>query len=264
MSTPDLNDLQLRPYPETEQDFHHIKQAAECVRERAEEWYMQTRKEVGDSRLRLEPLVLKPLQCDDCASAMGATTLLEKLLARNKSQSELIPLLPINPSPNRVRFYDRSSRLLYLERHETPPPDWFSVTCSMCGQRIDSKDGDDIIRVGEESFEDYFGLPNQKDEDYTPRSKPRGTAWKREQERVVSSYGARCFECGAVLTARESLTLDHIIARAKGGTWETINLQPLCRVCQNKKADLPVETVVVALDMRLRPSPSDSYDGPVW
>jgi 5-methylcytosine-specific restriction endonuclease McrA len=62
----------------------------------------------------------------------------------------------------------------------------------------------------------------------------------------------------------ESLTLDHIVAEAQGGTWETINLQPLCRACQNKKADLPVETVVVALDMLLRPLPSDSYDGPVW
>jgi hypothetical protein len=121
---------------------------------------MQTRKELGDSRLRLEPVVLKPLLCDDCASAMGATTLLEKLLDRNKNQSELIPLLPINPTPNRVRFYHHSSRLLYLEPYQTPPPDWFSVTCSMCGQCIDSKDGDDIIRVGEESFEDYFGLPN--------------------------------------------------------------------------------------------------------
>ena len=225
---------------------------------------MQTRKALGDSRLRLEPVVLKPLSCDDCAVGMGATTLLERLLYRDKSESKLVPVLPINPTPNRVRFYDRSSGLLYLEPHQTRPQDWFGVTCSICGQRIDSKDGDDIIRVGEESFEDYFGLPNPTDEDYIPSNKPRGTARKRRRERVVSAYGASCFECGTVLTMGESLTLDHIVPRARGGTWETINQQPLCLGCQKKKADLPVETVLVALDMLVRPLPSDSYDGPVW
>src|SRR5579862_5745854 len=114
MWTPDLNDLQLRPYPETSRDFYQLKQAAEYVRESAEQWYMKTRKALGDSRLRLEPVVLKPLSCDDCAVRMGATTRLEKLLYHGKSESKPVPVLPINPTPNRARFYDRSSGLLYL------------------------------------------------------------------------------------------------------------------------------------------------------
>ena len=260
----DLNDLKLKPYPETAQDFYQVKRAAEYVRESAEEWYMQNRKQLGDSRLRLEPTVLKPLLCDDCASGIGAPTLLEKLLNRKTSESELIPLLPINPTPNRARFYDRSSHMLFFEPHQTPPPDGFRLTCSMCGQRMDSKNGDDIFRVGEESFEDYFGLPNPNDEDYTPKIKPRGASWKREQQRVIESYGQCCFECGVPLTVGETLTLDHIVAQSREGGWETINLQPMCRTCQNKKADLPVETLVVALDMLLRPLPSDSFEGTVW
>ena len=86
MWTPDLNDLQLRPYPETPGDFHHLNQAAKCVRESAEEWYMQIRKALGDSRLRLEPVVLKPLLCDDCASAM------ELLPARETDVSRQEPI----------------------------------------------------------------------------------------------------------------------------------------------------------------------------
>ena len=79
--------------------------------------------------LRLEPVVLKPLSCDDCAVRMGATTLLEKLLYHGKSESKLVPVLPIKPTPDRVRFYDRSSGLLYLEPHQTRPQDSFGVAC---------------------------------------------------------------------------------------------------------------------------------------
>ena len=264
MWTPDLDDLQLRPYPETPQDFHHLNQAAKYVRESAEQWYMETRKAHGNPRLRLEPVVLKPLSCDDCAVRMGAATRLERLLYHDTGESEPVPVLPINPTPNRVRFYDRSAGLLHLEPHQRRPQDWFGVTCPICGQRIDTKDGDDMIRVGEESFEDYFGLPNPTSKGYIPSKRPRGPTKKRLAERVVAAYGLSCFECEKELTIGETLTLDHIVPKSKKGAWETINFQPLCRACQSKKADLMPETVLVALDMLVRPLPSDSYDGPIW
>ena len=69
---------------------------------------------------------------------------------------------------------------------------------------------------------------------------------------------------GEELTVGESLTIDHVVAKAQGWYLGDHKLATAVSRLQNKKADLPVETVVVALDMLLRPLPSDSYDGPVW
>ncbi|HEY7414706.1 MAG TPA: HNH endonuclease signature motif containing protein [Ktedonobacteraceae bacterium] len=260
MSSIDLNDLQLRPYPETPLDYHNLAKAAESVCRSAEEWYVQTRKEIGDSRLRLEPVVLKPGLCDDCASRMESSTLLDKLFS--KRPPELIPVLPLNPVPERVRLYDRANRLLDMGPHETEPSDWYGIRCSLCGQHIDNEG---FISVIEESFESYFGFPDPDDDLYLPNTtKLRGKARRQKQERVVELYGTRCFECGTELTIGETLTLDHILARHHGGTWDTINLQPFCKSCQDKKANSPVQTITVALDMLLRPPPCDSFEGPVW
>ena len=89
----------------------------------------------------------------------------------------------------------------------------------------------------------------------------RGRGGRRESYRHTAKVA---FECGTILTVGESLTLDHIVPRARGDYWETINLQPLCLGCQKTKADLPVGTVLVALDMLVRPLPSDGSGGPVW
>jgi hypothetical protein len=259
----DLNDLPLRPYPETRLDYYHLAKAAECVCRSAEEWYAETRKAIGDSRLRLEPVVLKPSYCDDCASRMGSYTLLGKLL--NKRPSEWIPVLPLRPIPQRYRAYDRANRLLYMGEHENTPSYWDGIQCSTCGQRIDEEDGEGCIKVIEESFEEYFGFPNSEDAEYIPNTiKPRGNARKKQQERIVELYGIRCFECGAELKVGKTLTLDHILSQHHGGTWDIINLQPFCQACQNKKADSPVQTITVALDMLLRPAPGDSFEGLVW
>lgn len=117
-----------------------------------------------------------------------------------------------------------------------------------------------VISVYEVPFADYFGFPEPED---APKSL-RGKVRKKEQERLLSVYGGRCFECGKELKLGKNLTLDHVVPRSRGGTWLTTNLQPFCEGCQIKKADLPVETIKVALDMLLRPAPSDKYDGPIW
>jgi hypothetical protein len=82
-------------------------------------------------------------------------------------------------------------------------------------------------------FADYFGLPEPED---APKSL-RGKARKKEQERLLSLYGGRCFECGTELTLDKNLALDRVVPRSRGGTWLTTNLQPFCEGCQIKKAD---------------------------
>ena len=229
-----------------------MEQAAKYIQHTAEEWYHTTRRKLGHSRLILEPVVLKPI-CDDCLVQLDLPTTVDRCWT--SKAHEIVVVLPEKTRPERVSIYDRGKRLVHLWRREGSYPDrWREVGCSDCRQPI--HDGYGIVSVYEEPFADYFGLPDPED---APR-KLRGDRKKRVRERLAKIYGSRCFECGR----RRKLTLDHIEPRAIGGTWLTTNLQPFCDECQKKKADLPAANVVVALDMLLRPPPSDSYDGPIW
>jgi hypothetical protein len=92
----------------------------------------------------------------------------------------------------------------------------------MCGQRVDSGNGDESISLYELPFPEYFGLPELED---APR-KLRGKSRKKEQERLLALYGGRCFECGKKLKLEKGLKLDHIVPKSCGGTWLTTNFQP--------------------------------------
>ena len=48
-----------------------------------------------------------------------------------------------------------------------------------------------------------------------------------------------CFYCHGPVY-RHSRTLDHLIPKANGGTWEESNIVLACRPCNNAKADLTV------------------------
>jgi hypothetical protein len=254
--SPDLDNLELAP--PTDRDFAFMRKASEFLRRSAEDWYIGVRREHLHSRMELEVVVLKPI-CDDCLAMMDRPTFVERVLDPSK-KSEVVPLFPLETVPERLRMYERSTRSVHLYPYPKRPSDWYGVHCSRCGQRMDTKRGDDTISVYEVPFADYFGLPEPED---APKSL-RGKSRKKEQERLLSLYGGRCFECGTELTLDKNLTLDHVVPRSRGGTWLTTNLQPFCEGCQIKKADLPFETIKVALDMLLRPAPSDSYDGPIW
>lgn len=163
-------------------------------------------------------------------------------------------MLPEKTRPNRFASFDRASRLVFLWRGGSPPEWWPGVQCTDCRETIE--DSDDIFAVYEEPFAEYCGLPYPED----APSNLRGSPKKKVRERLAKIYGGRCFECGK----RRKLTLDHIEPKSRGGTWLTTNLQPFCHECQKKKANLQPVKVVVALDMLLRPPPSESFDGPVW
>ena len=59
------------------------------------------------------------------------------------------------------------------------------------------------------------------------------------------------------------MTVDHVVAKANGGSGEELNLQLLCVECNQMKADRPVDLIALALDFPLRPV-SDSYEGVTW
>jgi hypothetical protein len=249
--TPNISNLHLAPEaPPTKRDCATMEQAAKYIQHTAEDWYHTTRRKLGHSRLILEPVVLKPI-CDDCLVRFDLPTTLDRCWI-TKAREEIVVVLPEKTRPERLAFYDRGKRLVHLWRKEESS--WRDVGCSDCRQPIHDEYG--IVSVYEEPFAEYFGLPDPED---APRNL-RGDRKKKVRDRLAKIYGGRCFECGR----RRKLTLDHIEPRALGGTWLTTNLQPFCDECQKKKAALPAENVVIALDMLLRPLPSDSYDGPLW
>jgi HNH endonuclease len=253
----DLATLALSPITEK---IELQRQASIWLRREAEEWYIRERQRFRDSRLVLEPVILKPV-CEDCSGRFG-TPLIERLLRPHGLKSEIITLvLPTETTPQQLRIYDRSNRLLHMWDYEDCPPDWWQgIECDWCSQQIETGDGDNIVVVTEEPFAEYFGLPEPQD---APK-KLRGKAKREMQARLFGLYGGRCFECKRELNIGKNLTLDHIEPQSLGGPSLATNLQPFCDDCQQKKGDLPAETVVVALDMNLRPPPSDAYSGLVW
>ena len=62
-----------------------------------------------------------------------------------------------------------------------------------------------------------------------------GTAWDKRRERVLKRDNYLCQEClrhGIVTTAK---SVDHIKAKAHGGTDDDINLESLCWPCHRTK-----------------------------
>lgn len=230
-----------------------MEQATRYVQHSAEEWYHLTRRKYGHSRMLLEPVVLKPV-CDDCLARFDLPTSLDRCWSWTKEPNIDVVVLPEKTRPDRFAIYDRAKRMAYLWRDGSPPDWWWGVQCTDCHQTIE--DSDDLFAVYEEPFAEYCGLP---DPESAPRNL-RGKSKKEVRERLAKIYGGLCFECGK----RRKLTLDHIEPQSRGGTWLTTNLQPFCEECQQKKANLQPVKVIVALDMLLRPPPSDSFDGLIW
>lgn len=65
-----------------------------------------------------------------------------------------------------------------------------------------------------------------------------GAGQKRGKKRTIAARdGWCCHYCRRRLTI-DSATLDHVIPRAKGGTWNNTNLVLACRDCNKRKADM--------------------------
>lgn len=60
------------------------------------------------------------------------------------------------------------------------------------------------------------------------------------QSALFDFTSGRCWYCGAQLR-QDTLSIDHVLAFAKGGSSDTSNLVPACRRCNSYKRDLPID-----------------------
>jgi 5-methylcytosine-specific restriction endonuclease McrA len=61
---------------------------------------------------------------------------------------------------------------------------------------------------------------------------------------VLKLYGKSCFACGS----GRALEIDHLVPKSRGGLATFQNLQPLCRGCNNAKADQEPQSIVLVCD----------------
>lgn len=126
------------------------------------------------------------------------------------------------------------------------------VYCHRCGNSIlyDKQS----CYVESVSFAEYFDIPE------TTHKQPS----KQLRKDIIKQYGRNCYGCGRILTMKD-ISCDHIIARIHGGPTSIINLQVLCRNCDDHlKGNRPAAVINVTLDFPFRPPPSDSYEGVIW
>ena len=118
-------------------------------------------------------------------------------------------------------------------------------TCWQCGSTIDlhSEEGFHIRHV---SLSEYFNLEQIRN--ISDILNPPKNPGDHTRKFIYKVFGGKCVVCQG-----EATTLDHIIPRAKGGLAELTNLQPMCRKCNQEKANQDVEIVPVYLTFRLRP-----------
>ena len=62
-----------------------------------------------------------------------------------------------------------------------------------------------------------------------------GHAWRKLRERILKRDNYLCVACGAKGRLTEATDVDHIKAKAHGGTDEEDNLQSLCTPCHREK-----------------------------
>lgn len=67
------------------------------------------------------------------------------------------------------------------------------------------------------------------------RHSSRGDQWARTRARILERDAHTCYACGG-----EADTVDHIVAKARGGGDEDTNLAAMCRPCNGAKAAQPL------------------------
>jgi len=120
--------------------------------------------------------------------------------------------------------------------------------CWGCGSKIDLAH-EESFYTQHAAFSEFFGVDASNSK--------RIPKWMKKI--VRDTLGSTCAACG-----QKARTIDHILARAKGGRTEVINLQPLCDQCNQQKADKDVDTVTITLTFPLRPPPSGESDLFIW
>jgi 5-methylcytosine-specific restriction endonuclease McrA len=210
-------------------------------REMAESDFVCFRGELGGSTTFLRLRVLVPV-CPDCWSLdPTATSAVPNIMADNW-ELDLI-LLGFHPDVIAELRADVSEGI----GEERGP--W----CHECGTWLPWWEEEGGCFTKEVDFADYFGF----------REKENPAVSKEMRKRIIKMYGRKCFACGRKL-ATNGITIDHIVARSKGGTGDQINLQLLCKNCNNAKSNTQVQQKEAILHFPVRPVPSDAYEGVTW
>lgn len=93
-----------------------------------------------------------------------------------------------------------------------------------------------------------FTLPDGSDPGLMQKPEiTRSRVSKKKKREVFKRDGHRCVWC----KSKYWLTVDHIVPRSAGGTNELVNLQTLCKSCNEKKADRLPEGVHELVSPRL-------------
>lgn len=240
--------LDLKPLDEeTLRELQDLEIArATARRKEALQLFYALRKDFSDAFSDLYIVVLKPL-CTSCAAQRAIA-----LPGFGVEKAAIVAVLP-GYRPEQLRLYDMTSHHLHFFPYEhDEDEERFAILCASCRDRVDqgNEDGDELIAVEPESFCEYFGV-----EDEGP-AKPDGDLRKEIRE----LYGNLCYRCGSL----KDVTIDHITPKSADGRGVPTNLQPLCKKCNEEKADRLPERLILALDFLMRPAPWDSYEGLIW
>jgi 5-methylcytosine-specific restriction endonuclease McrA len=137
--------------------------------------------------------------------------------------------------------------------------DWFvSIRCHGLNCSQTPTYATDDIYVQTVPFQDYFGelVP---DDGYAKRRSAR--KWMKRL--IYDAYGGVCFGCGARVTWDNKST-DHIHPRSEGGPTDPMNLQLLCRDCDERvKANHVPDEEHFTLHFPLIPV-TDGFEGVIW
>jgi 5-methylcytosine-specific restriction endonuclease McrA len=106
-----------------------------------------------------------------------------------------------------------------------------ALRCQLCRRNVHGM----ALYVETTELSERLGIPDQ-----TSAINP---SRKRSAE-VLKLYGNRCFACGS----ERALEIDHLVPKSRGGLAAFQNLQPLCRECNNAKADRAPQSIVLVCD----------------
>lgn len=242
--------LDLKPFDEELLwDLRQIKaQRAIARRKEALVLFYTLRKDLSDAFSELEIVILKPL-CERCGAQRSIA-----LPGFGLEKAMISAVLPGYRS-EQVRMYDMTNHHLHFFPYvRGDDEEQFVISCFHCGDRVNqgNKDGNEVVAVEPESFCEYFGIE---------KAGPKKANGHLRKE-IKELYGNRCFRCGS--TNKDEITVDHIKPKSADGRGVPTNLQPLCKKCNEDKADQLPERFILALDFLMRPAPGDSYEGLIW
>jgi len=218
-----------------------IREFLEMRREMAGEAFVHYRESFGEYTTFLRLKVLVPI-CPDCwFDQPGVTSGVPNITSDNWE----LDLLLLGFDPNVIeKLKDDIDAGIEPERGP-----W----CHVCGEWLPWWEIEDGCYTKIVDFADYFWF----------EEKEQPSVRKRMRDRITKMYGRKCFACGRTLSDSE-ITIDHIVARSRGGKGDQVNLQVLYEVCNKEKGDSEAEVKEAILHFPTRPVPSDAYEGVTW